>query len=105
MVDSGRDASRNALLWVFELRSVPNGIDGDPPASDLIKDDIGRAADHQLTDSWFISDAAKMRMMFQGIDDGDDPDDQPFSRIRLALSDVSANVAQAREREGRPDNL
>ena len=87
------------------MRSVPNGIDGDSPVSDLIEDDIGRAADHQLTDSWFISDAAKMRMMFQSIDDSNNPDDQAFSRIRLVLGDISANLAQSRSRKRRPKDL
>ena len=84
---------------------MPDGIDGDSPASDAIKNHVGSASNNQFSDSRFASGTTQMAMMFKGINQRNDADHQPLGSIRLVSRNVSTNLAQFRASQWRPDNL
>ena len=70
------------------LGSVPDGADGDPPASYTIDDNVGSTPDHQFASLRLRTAAAQKGMPPERLDKQDNARGQPFGSLRLIASDV-----------------
>lgn len=102
---ASRRANSHYLQTLSELRPVPNGIDRNARASYFVENQIWSPAHYQYTDSRLASRATQMRMVFQGLDQRDDPRCKSRCGIGLVSGHVSSNLPKPRHRQGGPDNL
>ncbi len=84
---------------------MPNRADDYPVVLHPVQHDVRSASDYQFPNPRLGPDPAQMGMITESFDHGDDPQRQPFRRLRLVSSDVGANFSQARSCQSRPDNL
>lgn len=77
------------------LRGMPDCRDRHVPATETIRNNIGRTADYQLTNSRFGSDPAKIGILPQSLNNGDDTRGQSFRSFRFVPGYISPNLLQS----------
>jgi len=82
-----------------------DGGDEDLMAAEAIEDDVRSPADDELAEIRFGGGVAEAGVELESFDEGDNAGGELLSSWGVVESDVGANLAQARDGEGRPDNL
>ena len=84
---------------------MPNRADNNPLPLDAVQDNVRSAPNHQLPNPRLSPDPAKMRMIPERFNHGDNAYRKPFRRLRFVPSHIRANLPQPGSRQYRPDNL
>lgn len=87
------------------LGGVVDGGNEDLVTAEAVEDEVGSAADEQFAEIGLGGGVAEVGVKLESFNESHDARGETFGSVGIVEGDVSTNLAQTGNGEGRPDNL